>query len=314
MPSRIHSSKGVSVLTYDDVDQQLGKRDSRKLRNNTYLKRKANCIAIEYHGSAIVAWYPNGETNFSVWGFNTVTTRERINTYLPYGVSLSSYHDNVVLWEDGNCSWLPSSYQNILVYKGVVYTDRRPFELLYEHVKTERNERRRQLRLQRKEEQAWNDYHLFRSVFAFALSPGDSAWAKAITFTKDWLDYHHCASLKEVNVTHAIGSSRPMRQLWKWVRSAPAENDEVGYANWNSHTYYYGWNECPDWDASPTCGCGFHASPTPHAGLMYRHDGNVLLQVWAFEDEIVPINVASRNYEQVDKCKVPRFYVTGVYN
>lgn len=72
-------------MNYQEADAKLQGRcsQSRKLANNTYLKRRWNdAIAVRLHATDILTFYPDGRIEVSTGGWDTVTTRDRINTYL----------------------------------------------------------------------------------------------------------------------------------------------------------------------------------------------------------------------------------------
>ena len=72
-------------MNYMSALTKLGNRQSRKLPGRaTYLVRKEDHIAVQYHGHSIVKFYPD-YCEVSACGWETVTTKARINDYLPYG-------------------------------------------------------------------------------------------------------------------------------------------------------------------------------------------------------------------------------------
>lgn len=73
-------------MTYREADAQLqGRcRESRKLQNNTYLQRHpGGDIAVRLHRTDVLTFSPGGEFTLDTGGWNTVTTKDRMNTYLP---------------------------------------------------------------------------------------------------------------------------------------------------------------------------------------------------------------------------------------
>ena len=75
----------LAATTYSGLDRFLGERDSRTIGHNTVAERTGTTIFIRLHGSVIVALCDNGDVMFSLAGWPTVTTRERINQFLPGG-------------------------------------------------------------------------------------------------------------------------------------------------------------------------------------------------------------------------------------
>jgi hypothetical protein len=64
-------------------------RDSRKIANNTRLEtRGPDAIAVELHSTDVVTFHRSGAVSINSGGWQSVTTKERINRYLPAGVSL----------------------------------------------------------------------------------------------------------------------------------------------------------------------------------------------------------------------------------
>lgn len=74
-------------MNYQEADAKLQRRcyQSRKLANNTYLKRRTwgkTAIAVQLHSTDVITFYEDGRIEVSTGGWNTVTTRGRINDYL----------------------------------------------------------------------------------------------------------------------------------------------------------------------------------------------------------------------------------------
>jgi hypothetical protein len=74
---------------YTAADALLQGRNlgGRKIDNNTRLIRRAECIAIELHQTDVVQFFPNGSAVLNSGGWQTVTTKARINAA---GFSISS--------------------------------------------------------------------------------------------------------------------------------------------------------------------------------------------------------------------------------
>jgi hypothetical protein len=77
---------------YAKADEMLGKRDSRKLANNTYLKRGYDysadadgtpVIHVQLHSTNIITFYPDGTISLNTGGWKTVTTMARIRQFSP---------------------------------------------------------------------------------------------------------------------------------------------------------------------------------------------------------------------------------------
>ena len=89
-------------MNYEQADKKLQGRnkDSRKVANNTYLQRREEGkIVLKLHNTDIITWLPNGEAEFYAGGYQTVTTKSRMNEYTP---SLSIYQKKGIwYWSNG---------------------------------------------------------------------------------------------------------------------------------------------------------------------------------------------------------------------
>ncbi len=73
-------------MTYNEAEKLLqGRcRNRRKLQNNTYLERRdPSSIAIRLHTTDIITLHRDGSFRLDSGGWNTPTTRDRINRYIP---------------------------------------------------------------------------------------------------------------------------------------------------------------------------------------------------------------------------------------
>lgn len=74
----------TNATTYQELDTLLGGRDSRKIGNNTYAERLGDgAIGIRLHGTHVVILSAT-RIVLSSSGWHTVTTKDRINTFLPH--------------------------------------------------------------------------------------------------------------------------------------------------------------------------------------------------------------------------------------
>lgn len=72
------------MKSYQEAQERLGGRDSRKLENNTYLKRRADgTLAVMLHATDVVTYHPDGRIVLDSGGWRTVTTKDRLNKYAP---------------------------------------------------------------------------------------------------------------------------------------------------------------------------------------------------------------------------------------
>lgn len=72
----------------------------RKLENNTYLWRDSedSCVvSIRLHATDILTFYQSGRIQVDTGGWNTLTTRDRINRYLPKPWHVYSEHGATIL-------------------------------------------------------------------------------------------------------------------------------------------------------------------------------------------------------------------------
>ncbi len=89
------------------ADTYLGKRNERVIGHNTRIERAGNgdaSIVIKYHGNEIVR-YTTESVTYSSCGWRTVTTKQRINEFLPAGWHVWAEHGEWYLghgWDDKN--------------------------------------------------------------------------------------------------------------------------------------------------------------------------------------------------------------------
>lgn len=70
---------------------RLGGRASRKLANNTYLLAlPGGAVGLKLHATVILTWHADGRVVFNSGGYQTVTTKQRMNAFGPSGVSVWS--------------------------------------------------------------------------------------------------------------------------------------------------------------------------------------------------------------------------------
>ena len=97
-------------MNYKTLDKQLSGRckNSRKIANNTYLKRRGENIAILLHKTDIATFKKSGEIVLNTGGWLTRTTKERLNRFTPVNITQNNnlwflnYYDGYgSLFEDG---------------------------------------------------------------------------------------------------------------------------------------------------------------------------------------------------------------------
>ena len=84
--TKIHLNEAYLACTYTDfndlVDFLKGK-ESRKIGNNTFVERISDFeIGVRYHRTMIVKMDPTGVLTISTGGWETVTTKDRLNQFL----------------------------------------------------------------------------------------------------------------------------------------------------------------------------------------------------------------------------------------
>lgn len=78
------------MQSYTDADSELTGRckERRKVANNTWAERRPNGdIAIRLHATDVVTYSPDGSITLNTGGWFTVTTKERMNRFTPFGIS-----------------------------------------------------------------------------------------------------------------------------------------------------------------------------------------------------------------------------------
>lgn len=76
-------------MTFTEAREKLGNRGSKKVANNTYLHAVTDVngnkgIAVRFHNTDVVVFYEDRTEVYS-GGWQTVTTKARINEFLPAG-------------------------------------------------------------------------------------------------------------------------------------------------------------------------------------------------------------------------------------
>lgn len=104
--------------TFADADRMLGKREQKRLLNNTYAVRGGDGrVNIIHHNSIIGAFDPDGSVMLTNAGYGSVSTRERLNSMAPAGVGFvqRDYAQQVHVWQgddvptrviDGGTIWI----------------------------------------------------------------------------------------------------------------------------------------------------------------------------------------------------------------
>jgi hypothetical protein len=113
------------VKSYSEAAEYLAggrSKTDRPLANNTRLvKRGENSIAVILHGTDVVTFHHDGRITLTTGGWNTVTTKDRINTYSPARVG--SVKGELFIYHDGD-PVSPAKIQKCRVCKGTGKTPR----------------------------------------------------------------------------------------------------------------------------------------------------------------------------------------------
>jgi hypothetical protein len=73
-------------MDYKSAQETLGARKSKKLQNNTYLVHgEKESFAVRLHDTEVLTFFPDGSIILNTDGWLTLTTKDRMNTYLPKG-------------------------------------------------------------------------------------------------------------------------------------------------------------------------------------------------------------------------------------
>jgi len=87
----------AQIKSYQDAKKFLGNRKERAIAHNTRIEIGSlnlghEVITVKYHGNSIVNLYPDGIVSLNSCGWQTSTTKERLNWFLPYGITLYQHN------------------------------------------------------------------------------------------------------------------------------------------------------------------------------------------------------------------------------
>ena len=102
-------------MTYEEADAILKThgREVKKLQYDTFLTRRNDNMAINYHGTDVITFRPNGEIILNPGGWFSRTTKARINEYSPLKVTsikgewfINDVHfkERMIILKDGTVS------------------------------------------------------------------------------------------------------------------------------------------------------------------------------------------------------------------
>jgi hypothetical protein len=77
----------MSTLTYQSALDKLGNRTKVKLGGSIYLeKREDDAVAVKLYSTDIITWQKNGHIILDSGGYKTVTTADRLQSFLSYNI------------------------------------------------------------------------------------------------------------------------------------------------------------------------------------------------------------------------------------
>jgi hypothetical protein len=82
--SRVRAA--ARVTTFAEAAAFLGNRATRRLANNTWLRRDGADCVLTLHGNPIITYHPGGGVTLRSGGWRSVTTKRRLNQFAPVQV------------------------------------------------------------------------------------------------------------------------------------------------------------------------------------------------------------------------------------
>lgn len=106
--------------TYFELSNVLGQRETRKIQNNTTLRREGIDLVIRYHSTDVLTYHGDDTVTIDTGGWHTSTTALRYGNWLPRYWSVSNDHGiwNVFgpTYEDGRMVRVVSTYDPTYTY------------------------------------------------------------------------------------------------------------------------------------------------------------------------------------------------------
>lgn len=97
-------------MDYTKSLELLKNRETKKVANNTYLVRLEDCIGLKFHDTIIIKFYKDSQM-LQVGGFQTTTTKQRLNTFssikinqrnfIWYVNNETPFFDGITIMKDG---------------------------------------------------------------------------------------------------------------------------------------------------------------------------------------------------------------------
>lgn len=78
-------------MTYQNAMATLGGESEVKIAHNTYLVRRGDGIAIRLYSTDIITIHDDNTYTLNVGKWKTVTTKNRLNSYLPFKIHQKDY-------------------------------------------------------------------------------------------------------------------------------------------------------------------------------------------------------------------------------
>lgn len=91
----------LAATTFHGLDRFLGSKTARTIGNNTTAERDAGAILVRLHGHHIVTVERDESVAFNLAGWNTVTTRDRVNSFILGKVSTRKGQAFLTTWSGG---------------------------------------------------------------------------------------------------------------------------------------------------------------------------------------------------------------------
>ena len=83
----IYQTESDIMLTYESAQRMLGKRPTKKLARNTYLRMEDGNAVIRFWETDVIVISPEDIYTLNSGGYLTTTTKERLNSFSPARIS-----------------------------------------------------------------------------------------------------------------------------------------------------------------------------------------------------------------------------------
>jgi len=135
------------MSTYFGLDTKLQGRckDSRKLANNTYAQRRfSGQIAVRLHATDILTFHSDGQIDLNTGGWDTVTTRSRMNDFIPRPWRVGGHRGSTLLYRMHPQAWTPVAVidRRLTIEQDGTVTGGQDFDALFDEIRREDNRRK----------------------------------------------------------------------------------------------------------------------------------------------------------------------------